>query len=81
MSTTQIQKYQERLSSLEDRLHKEQVEEHKKIENLGWGAGMRKTKVSISTTKSDRTLVQIRKVKTRIRALEHLKKMKQLHLL
>ena len=70
MSLSKIEKLKERLSCLKSRLLKEKMEEHRKFENLGWGAGMRRSKLYISSAKSDRTEAQITKVEKEIERLE-----------
>lgn len=65
------EKLQQRLSYLLCRLHDETIEEHKKINNMGWGHAMRCVKSSISFSKSDKTRAQIEKVKQQLKELDN----------
>lgn len=60
-------KLQQRLEYLEDRLYKETLAEHERINNMGWGHAMRCVKSSISFSKSDKTRAQIEKVKQQLK--------------
>ena len=44
---TKKEKLQQRLEYLEDRLYKETLAEHERINNIGWGHAMRCVKSSI----------------------------------
>lgn len=66
---TKKEKLQKRLAYLEDRLYKETLAEHERINSMGWGHAMRCVKCSISTSKSDKTRKQIEEVKQQIKEL------------
>lgn len=66
---TKKEKLQQRLAYLEDRLYKETLAEHERINSMGWGHAMRCVKCSISTSKSDKTRGQIEKVKQQLKEL------------
>lgn len=57
----------ERLSELETKLFEAQCEEHRKLNNMGWGHSMRCVKCGISTTKTDRIKERIKKCKEQIK--------------
>lgn len=64
-----LKKLQEKKSDLEHRLYLEQCRQHERINNMGWGYGMRHAKLNFSTTKEDRILQRIEKVKKQIEEL------------
>ena len=66
---TKEEKLQKRLAYLEDRLYKETLAEHERINSMGWGHAMRCVKCSISTSKSDKTRAQIEKVQQQLSEL------------
>ena len=66
---TKKEKLQQRLAYLEDRLYKETLAEHERINSMGWGHAMRCVKCGISTSKSDKTRAQIEKVQQQLSEL------------
>ena len=64
-----LKKLQEKKSDLEHRLYLEQCRQHERINNMGWGHGMRHAKLNFSTTKEDRILQRIEKVEKQIEEL------------
>ena len=64
-----LKKLQEKKSDLEHRLYLEQCRQHERINNMGWGYGMRHAKLNFSTTKEDRILQRIEKVEKQIEEL------------
>ena len=70
MTINILEKYNARLDLLQERLHKEILEEHRKFENIGWGAGMRMSKINISFRKSEGTEQQIERLEIKIKTLE-----------
>lgn len=67
-----LNKLKDKLSKLNDRLYEAQLREHKRIENMGWGYGMRVSKINFSTSKSDKIKDQIKSVIDEIGELEGL---------
>lgn len=64
-------KLQGKLSDLESKLYEANLEEHARLNRMGWGHGMRCVKCSISTTKSDKIKERIKKCKSEIESLSH----------
>ena len=64
-----LKKLLEKKSDLEHRLYLEQCRQHERINNMGWGYGMRHAKLNFSTTKEDRILQRIEKVEKQIEEL------------
>lgn len=64
-----LQKLKEKKSDLEHKLYLEQCRQHERINNMGWGYGMRHSKLNFSTTKEDRLLERIEKVEKQIAEL------------
>lgn len=62
-------KLQEKLSKLNDRLYQVKLDENQKINNMGWGTGMRCTKVSISFRRSDALKEKIEEVTNQLELL------------
>ncbi len=65
-----IQKLLEKKSDLEHKLYEEQVRQHQRINNMGWGYGMRHAKLNFSTTKEDRLQERIEKIDKQIAELK-----------
>lgn len=65
-----IQKLLEKKSDLEHKLYEEQVRQHQRINNMGWGYGMRHAKINFSTTKEDRLQERIEKIDKQIAELK-----------
>ena len=65
-----IQKLLEKKSDLEHKLYEEQVRQHQRINNMGWGYGMRHAKLNFSTTKEDRLQARIEKIDKQIAELK-----------
>ena len=65
-----LKKLREKKSDLEHRLYLEQCRQHERINNMGWGYGMRHAKLNFSTTKEDRLLERIEKVDKQIAELQ-----------
>lgn len=59
-----------RLARLEESLYKEKLRLHKVNENMGWGAGMRRTKCTPSFRREDELKEKIRAVEAQIEELE-----------
>lgn len=59
-----------KLEKLECRLYQEQMRLHQQINNIGWGAGMRRTRVTPSFAKEDAIKRQIEKVKEQLKNFE-----------
>lgn len=76
MTTKQIEvklaKLRERLNVLKSKLYDAECEEHRKINNMGWGHAMRHVKCTISTTKSDRIKERIEKCEAQIKELKNI---------
>jgi hypothetical protein len=51
-----------RKDKLEEMLYKEKLRLHAVSENMGWGAGMRRTKCTPSFTKEDKILSNLKEV-------------------
>lgn len=66
---TKIEKLKNKLSELETKLYIAQCEENRKLNNMGFGYGMRHSKINVSTTKSDKIKERIKKVKDEIKNL------------
>ena len=64
-----LQKLIEKKGELEEKLHQETIREHQCINNLGWGYGMRHSKIGFSTTKSDRLRERIKKIDQQIKKI------------
>lgn len=60
-----------RRDSLEGRLMKEKLRLHKQISNLGWGAGMRRVKISPSFSKEDSLQEKLNNVIQQIKELQN----------
>lgn len=67
---TKLAKLQERLAELKSKLYDAECEEHRKINNMGFGHAMRHVKCTISTTKSDRIKERIEKCEAQINKLK-----------
>lgn len=65
-----IQKLLEKKSDLEHKLYEEQCRQHERINNMGWGYGMRHAKLNFSTTKEDRLQERIEKIDKQIAELK-----------
>lgn len=65
-----IQKLLEKKSDLEHKLYEEQLRQHQRINNMGWGYGMRHAKLNFSTTKEDRLQARIEKIDKQIAELQ-----------
>lgn len=65
-----LSKLREMLSKLKSRLYDAECEEHRKLNNMGWGHAMRRVKCTISTTKSDRIKERIEKCEAQIKELQ-----------
>ena len=61
-----LKKLLEKKSDLEHRLYLEQCRQHERINNMGWGYGMRHAKLNFSTTKEDRLQERIEKIDKQI---------------
>lgn len=59
-----------KLEKLECRLHQEQSRLYQQINNIGWGAGMRRVRVTPSFAKEDAIKRQIEKVKEQLKNFE-----------
>lgn len=68
--TERLQKLLEKKSDLEHKLYEEQVRQHQRINNMGWGYGMRHAKLNFSTTKEDRLQARIEKIDKQIAELQ-----------
>lgn len=68
--TERLQKLLEKKSDLEHKLYEEQVRQHQRINNMGWGYGMRHAKFNFSTTKEDRLQARIEKIDKQIAELQ-----------
>lgn len=66
---TKIEKLKNKLSELESKLYNAQCEENRKMNNMGFGYGMRHTKINVSTRKSDKIKEHIKKVEQEIKIL------------
>lgn len=64
-----LQKLIEKKGELEEKLHQETIREHQHINNMGWGYGMRHSKIGFSTTKSDRLRERIKKIDQQIKKI------------
>lgn len=64
-----LQKLLKKKSDLEHRLYLEQCRQHERINNMGWGYGMRHAKLNFSTTKEDRLQARIEKIDKQIAEL------------
>lgn len=64
-----LQKLIEKKGELEEKLHQETIREHQRINNMGWGYGMRHSKIGFSTTKSDRLRERIKKIDQHIKKI------------
>lgn len=64
-----LQKLLKKKSDLEHRLYLEQYRQHERINNMGWGYGMRHAKLNFSTTKEDRLQARIEKIDKQIAEL------------
>lgn len=64
-----LAKLKDKLTTLEYKLFNAKCEEHDKLNRMGWGHGMRCTKCSISTRKSDRIKERIEICKQQIAEL------------
>ena len=64
-----LQKLLAKKSDLEHRLYEEQLRQHQRINNMGWGYGMRHAKLNFSTTKEDRLQERIEKIDKQIAEL------------
>ena len=64
-----LQKLIEKKGELEEKLHQETIREHQRINNMGWGYGMRHSKIGFSTTKSDRLRERIKKIDQQIKKI------------
>lgn len=60
-----------RRDSLEERLMNEKLRLHKQISNLGWGAGMRRVKITPSFRKEDSLLEKLNNVNLQIKELQN----------
>lgn len=56
-----------KLEKLEERLFQEQCRLHQQINNIGWGAGMRRIHVTPSFKKEDAIKRQIEKIKKQLK--------------
>jgi len=65
-----ISDLKEKLSVLKDKLHDAKVESNQKFSNLGWGAGMRKSKLNVSTKKEDSIQERINKIEAELKELQ-----------
>jgi|694.fasta_scaffold00162_50 hypothetical protein len=61
-----LTKLENKKSELESKLFEAKLKEYKVIENMGWGAGMRRSKVSISTRQTDSLKERIKLVEKEI---------------
>ena len=61
-----IEKLKERLNKLESSLFEAQLNEHERINNMGFGYGMRHSKINFSTSKTDHIKEQIKGIKIQI---------------
>lgn len=66
-----ISALKEKLSTLKDKLHDAKVESNQKFSNLGWGAGMRKSKLNVSTKKEDSIQSRINKIEDELKSLQN----------
>lgn len=66
-----ISALKEKLSVLKDKLHNAKVESNQKFSNLGWGAGMRKSKLNVSTKKEDSIQARINKIEDELKSLQN----------
>ena len=64
-----INKLLAKKSDLEDRLFNEQCRQHERINNMGFGYGMRNSKIGFSTRKEDNLRERIEKINKQIDAL------------
>lgn len=65
-----LEKLKHKLSDLESKLIDAQIAEHERLNNMGFGYGMRHAKINFSTRKSDRIKERIAKVKQQIEDLK-----------
>lgn len=68
------------ISKAEDRLHDANRAETERVSRMGWGYGMRHSKLNFSTSKSDRISERIKDLRTALdkiqRTIEFVKSMK-----
>ena len=68
---TKLEKLQERLEQLEDKLYEAELKENEQWNRIGFGAGMRRSKITNCTfMRSVRLREQIEKVKEQIKQLK-----------
>jgi len=62
-----IKNLRNKISILESRKYEQQIEEHRKMSNIGWGSAMRGYKcMSIKLDKSEKTQTKINNIKQQI---------------
>jgi len=67
--TDRTQRLLEKKKELEERLHDETIREHRRIDGMGFGYGMRHARINFSTLKSDRLRERIKKLEDEIESL------------
>lgn len=73
MENRKLTKLLEKKSDLEHKLFIERCRQHERINDMGWGYGMRHAKINFSTTKEERLIKRIEDVKRKIKDLENSK--------
>ena len=66
-----IKKLKDKMSELESKLFDVKLEENEKWNNIGFGHGMRHSKIVFSTKKSDRIKKRIEDIENKIKELEN----------
>lgn len=61
MNEQKLKKLQSRKENLEEKYYEACQKEHERINNMGWGYGMRNAKINFSTRKSDELREKIEK--------------------
>lgn len=67
--TKKIEALKLKIEKQKERLYLEQQEQNRKFSNLGWGAGMRRSKISISTSKEDTIKERIERYENALKVL------------
>lgn len=68
----ELEKLIKRKGDLEEKLYQAKLISNEKFNNLGWGAGMRKSKLNVSTSKEDNIKKRLDEVKAKIKELQML---------
>ena len=67
---TKIESLKIRLDRLNDRLFEAKIKENERVKNMGWGYGMRHSKIGFSTRTTDNIKEKIKEVTEQIKQLE-----------